>query len=70
MPKQNYFATSTQRMEFESLPSELLLFLFQYFSTNELLRTFRHLNSRFDSLLLDHVRTHGFNFRSMSKTDF
>ncbi|CAF2565363.1 unnamed protein product [Rotaria sp. Silwood2] len=54
-------------MNFESLANELLIDLFEYLSPVHLLHAFHGLNSRFDSLLLGHFRTHGLDFRSISK---
>ncbi|UJR17817.1 hypothetical protein I4U23_004716 [Adineta vaga] len=70
MSQSSNIITILQPMKLELLPVELLLCLFDYFSTNDLLKQFYHLNFHFDSLLLNYVRSHGFNFRSISKIDF
>jgi hypothetical protein len=57
-------------MNLESLANELLLDLFEYFSTFHLLRAFHDLNSRFDTLLCVQFRAYHLDFRSMSKHDF
>jgi hypothetical protein len=57
-------------MNLESLPNELLIDLFDYFSSDYLLHAFHDLNSRFNALLLDHFRTHGLDLRSISKHAF
>ncbi len=57
-------------MSLELLGNELLLDLFQFLSTAQLLRVFNRLNHRFDTLLLEHFCAHGSHFRSLSKHDF
>ena len=57
-------------MKFESLPNELLLELFEYFKTIDLLRTFFHINARFDALFVSHFQQFRLDFRSISKVDF
>ncbi|CAF1306797.1 unnamed protein product [Adineta ricciae] len=61
---------NTVVMKLESLPVELLLGFFDYFSTNDLFQKFLHLNAYFDSLVFDYVRLKGLNFRSISQIDF
>ncbi|CAF2737583.1 unnamed protein product [Rotaria sp. Silwood2] len=58
-------------MNLESLSNELLLDLFEYLSVVHLLRAFRGLNVRFDTLLCTHFQVYGhLNFQSVSKHDF
>ncbi|CAF2646179.1 unnamed protein product [Rotaria sp. Silwood2] len=57
-------------MKLESLPNEILLDLFEYFSTIQLLRAFNDLNSRFNQLLFDRFRVYHLNFRSISRYDY
>src|ERR1700722_3644762 len=57
-------------MNLESLANELFIDLFEFLSSDHLLHAFHGLNSRFDSLLLGHFRTHGLDFRSISKHAF
>ncbi|CAF3986983.1 unnamed protein product [Rotaria sordida] len=57
-------------MNLESLANELLIDLFEFLSSVHLLNAFHDLNSRIDSLLLIHFRTHGLDFRSILKHDF
>ncbi|CAF1089102.1 unnamed protein product [Rotaria sordida] len=57
-------------MKLESLPNELLLDLFKYFSTVQLLRSFNDLNSRFNNLLFHDFRDCHLDFRSISRDDF
>ena len=57
-------------MNFESLPNEIILGLFDYFNGIELLRTFYSLNSRFNHLLHDRFPSCSFEFNSISKYDF
>ncbi|CAF2746096.1 unnamed protein product [Rotaria sp. Silwood2] len=57
-------------MNLESLANELLIDIFEFLSCAHLLHAFHGLNARFDSLLLDHFRTHGLDFRSILKHDF
>ncbi|CAF2522002.1 unnamed protein product [Rotaria sp. Silwood2] len=54
----------------ESLANELILELFELFNDIQLLRAFRGLNSRFDTLLDVHFREYSLDFRSVSKRDF
>jgi hypothetical protein len=57
-------------MSLESLANELLLTLFEFLTTAHLLRGFRGLNVRFDTLIISHFRMHGIDFQSVSKHDF
>lgn len=57
-------------MNLESLANELLIDLFKYLSTADCLHAFYGLNTRFNSLILDHFRSQGLDFRSISKHDF
>ena len=57
-------------MNFESLANELLLDIFEYFGSIDLLRAFHNLNYRLNSLLSHHFQTHGLDFQSVSKYDF
>ncbi|CAF1074930.1 unnamed protein product [Rotaria sordida] len=57
-------------MKLESLPNELLLDLFKYFSTVQLLRSFNDLNSRFNNLLFHDFRDYHLDFRSISRDNF
>ncbi|CAF4256387.1 unnamed protein product, partial [Adineta steineri] len=57
-------------MNLESLANELLLDLFQYLSSANLLDTFYNLNNRFNSLLLHHFQNYDLDFQSISKNDF
>ncbi|UJR24602.1 hypothetical protein I4U23_005977 [Adineta vaga] len=57
-------------IQFESLPNELLLNLFEYFKTIELFQIFYGLNSRFNILLYNYYRNYHLDFRFISKRDF
>ena len=57
-------------MNFESLPNELFLDLFDYFDGTDLFHAFDGLNSRFNHLLYQQYRTFRFDFRSVSKWQF
>ncbi|CAF4143346.1 unnamed protein product [Rotaria sordida] len=57
-------------MDFELLPNEILLDLFDYFDGIDLLRAFYSLNYRFNDLLYNQFRLYRFNFSSISKRDF
>ncbi|CAF3722338.1 unnamed protein product [Rotaria sp. Silwood1] len=57
-------------MKLESLPNELLLDLFKYFSTVQLLRAFHDLNSRFNHLLFVLCFDYHLDFRSISQRTF
>ena len=56
-------------MTFESLANELLLGVFEYSSSIDLIRAFSNLNSRFNALLLIHFQTFPLDFRSISRND-
>ncbi|CAF3349212.1 unnamed protein product [Rotaria socialis] len=56
--------------QLESLANELLLDLFEFFTTAHLLQAFVGLNSRFNELLYHHIRTHPLDLRSLSKQNF
>ncbi len=58
------------KMKLESLANELFLDLFEFVTTIDLLRAFRGLNNRFDTLLFTHFRGYHLDFESMSKHDF
>jgi hypothetical protein len=57
-------------MQLESLPNELLLNLFEWFDTVQLLNVFFGLNLRLNQLIYTHSRNHQFNLQSISKNDF
>ncbi|CAF3332617.1 unnamed protein product [Rotaria sp. Silwood2] len=57
-------------MNFERLVNELILDTFECLKSVHLLQAFSNLNSRFNNLLITHFRTHGLDFRSISKHDF
>jgi hypothetical protein len=57
-------------MNFESLANELLLDLFEYLSSVDLLRSFYKLNHRLNNLLFLHFQNFGLDFRSISQNDF
>jgi hypothetical protein len=57
-------------MSLKLLANESLLNFFEYFYGIDLFRVFYGLNSRFDTLLIVHFRTHSFHFKSVSKHDF
>ncbi|CAF1421777.1 unnamed protein product [Rotaria sp. Silwood1] len=57
-------------MNFESLANELLLDIFEYFNTIQLLHTFHGLNIRLNELIYRHLQTYPLDFRSISKQDF
>ncbi|CAF3294080.1 unnamed protein product [Rotaria socialis] len=57
-------------MDLETLPDELLFGILEFLSTAHLFRAFYGLNRRFDTLLLEHFRIHGLDFRSISQHDF
>ncbi|CAF4721268.1 unnamed protein product [Rotaria sp. Silwood1] len=44
--------------------------MFEYLKSVHLLQAFSHLNTRFNDLLIIHFRTHGLDFRSISKHNF
>lgn len=55
---------------FESLANELLLDVFGYSSSIDLIRAFFNLNSRLNTLLLLHFQSFSLDFRSISLNDF
>ena len=57
-------------MNLERVVNELLLDLFEYLPSVDLLRAFSHLNHRFNRLLIVHFRSHDLDFRTISKQDF
>ncbi|CAF4000667.1 unnamed protein product [Rotaria sordida] len=57
-------------MNLELLSNELLLDMFEYIHSIELIRSFYDLNKRFNNLILIHLQTFGLDFRSTSKQDF
>ncbi|CAF3967920.1 unnamed protein product [Adineta steineri] len=57
-------------MNLESLANELLLDIFQYLSSANLLHAFYNLKNRFNSLLLRHFQNYDLDFQSISKDDF
>lgn len=54
-----------EKMNLESLPNELLIYLFEFLSTNHIFYAFQDLNSRFDGLLVTYITKYGIDFRSM-----
>jgi hypothetical protein len=54
----------------ESLANELLLDIFEYFNSIELIHLFHQLNNRFNQLLYQHFRKCPLDFRSIYKQDF
>lgn len=61
---------SSQEIDLECLANELLLDLFEYLSSIDLLRAFYALNTRFNDLILLHFQRHALNFQSISKHHF
>lgn len=57
-------------MNLESLANELLLDMFDYFPSAQVLRIFHNLNKRFDNLIYIYFRKHRLDFRESSKKDF
>ncbi|CAF2102957.1 unnamed protein product, partial [Rotaria magnacalcarata] len=57
-------------MNLESLPNEIILILFEYFSLFELFQYFRGLNSLFNNLLFQEFNKFQLDLRSLSKTKF
>ncbi|CAF1347472.1 unnamed protein product [Adineta steineri] len=57
-------------MNFESLPNEILLFLFGYFHSTDLLRAFYRLNTRLNTLIYKQHLFHWFKFSSIKKNEF
>ena len=64
------FDIKTRVMQFESLADDVLLELFTYFNIVHLLRVFAGVNSRFNSLLLEHFRSYQLDLRRIPKPDF
>ncbi|CAF4799796.1 unnamed protein product [Rotaria sp. Silwood1] len=56
--------------QLESLANELLLDLFEFFDTANLLQAFYGLNSRFNELLYSHFQVHQLDLKSVSKETF
>lgn len=56
--------------DLEQLTNELFFGLFEYLHAVDLLRAFRDLNSRFQSLLFDHFHAYRVDLRSIAKKDF
>ncbi|CAF3771269.1 unnamed protein product [Rotaria sp. Silwood1] len=59
-----------KQMTLESLSNELLIELFELLNGIDVLRSFRGLNTRFNSLLLIYFRTYRVDLRSISKENF
>jgi hypothetical protein len=57
-------------MNFESLPNELLLELFEYLDAAHLFHAFFRLKSRFDNLLCAHFQLYHLDFRLLTKYNF
>ncbi|CAF1051607.1 unnamed protein product [Adineta steineri] len=57
-------------MNFELLPNEIFLDLFDYFNGMDLLHTFYNLNFRFNFLLYKQFRKYKFDFNCISKRNF
>ncbi|CAF0755220.1 unnamed protein product [Adineta ricciae] len=57
-------------MHLELLANELLLDLFTYIHSVDLLRAFFNLNIRFNHLIFYHFQSHSLDLRSISKADF
>lgn len=58
-------------MRLELLPNELLLEIFKFLSTVDLLRAFYELNNRFNDLLVKHIQYHKYiDLQSTSKYNF
>jgi hypothetical protein len=57
-------------MNFESLPNELLLKLFEYLDAAHLFHAFFRLKSRFDNLLCAHFQFYHLDFRLLTKYNF
>ena len=58
------------KMNFELLPNELILYLFEYLSVIQLFHGFLGLNSRFNKLLYEQFQKFHLDFRLISKTNF
>ena len=65
-----YVSARAIAMSFEQLANKILLDLFEYCLAVDLLRTFDSLNSRFNTLSLNHSRSYHLNLRSISKHNF
>jgi hypothetical protein len=57
-------------MQFEQLPNELLLDLFEFLDAVHLLRAFSGLNSRLNTLLFTHLQAYQLDLRFISKSYF
>ncbi|CAF2149187.1 unnamed protein product [Rotaria magnacalcarata] len=57
-------------MKLEVLANELILDLFEYLTTAELLQAFHSLNSRFKSLIIHHFQMHTFEIGSLAINNF
>lgn len=57
-------------MNIEYCPNEILLSIFEFLHTNDLIRAFHGLNARFRKLLLHHFTLNGLDFRQMSVNNF
>jgi hypothetical protein len=57
-------------MSLELLPDEILLYMFEFLKTSELIRAFCCLNKRCNALLFSHMEKNGIDFRSISKKNF
>ncbi|CAF1200872.1 unnamed protein product [Adineta steineri] len=57
-------------MYFESLPNEILLYLFEYLYSTDILRAFFGLNTRIKSLIYKQYSFHSFNFSNKQKNEF
>ncbi|CAF1417104.1 unnamed protein product [Adineta steineri] len=57
-------------MNFESLPNEVLFFLFGYFHSTDLLLAFGRLNTRLNTLIYKQHLFHWFKFSSIKKNEF
>ncbi len=64
-----YLFRNKKTMKFESLTNELLLDIFQFFNSLQLLHTFCNLNIRFNQLLFSYYQAYHLNFRFLSKHD-
>src|SRR5690349_11619521 len=58
------------KMVFESSANETIIDLFEYLKPVHLLRAFHNLNTRLNNLLFYYIRTHTFDFQSISDNDF
>jgi len=57
-------------LQLELLANELLVYIFEFFDTDHLVRAFFGLNARFNHLLYYHFRVHQLCFQSIVKNDF